>query len=82
MLTDSTAIATHLIRKSDKASTLLGTSSPFLEAQVNQYVAMASSAVMPRVKIIEDTVFGATVNPEANLAAVKDLKETCKVLDT
>jgi glutathione S-transferase len=32
ILTDSTAIAKYLIRNSDRAETLLGSSSPFLEA--------------------------------------------------
>jgi len=34
VLTDSTAIARHLIRNSAKADTLLGSSSAFAEAQV------------------------------------------------
>ena len=81
ILTDSTAIAKHLIRGSDKAGALLG-ASPFIEAQVEQIVAMASSSIIPKVKTIEATVFGQLVNPDAHLAAVKELKETCKVLNT
>lgn len=43
---------------------------------------MASSAVMPRVRTIEDTTFGVIINPEAHAQAVKELKEVCKVLNT
>ena len=47
VLTDSTAIARHLLRQSSQSDAMLGTSSPFAEAQVNQYVAMAQSSVLP-----------------------------------
>ena len=43
---------------------------------------MASSSVIPKVKIIEATVFGTVIDPDGQLAALKDLKETCKVLNT
>ena len=82
LLTDSTAIAQFIIRQNQaKAGALLG-STPFAEAAVNQLVAMASSAIIPKVRTIEATVFGTTVNPDAHAAAVKDLKEACKVLNT
>lgn len=45
-------------------------------------VAMASSSVLPKVKIIEATIYGTMVSVDAHAAAVKDLKETCKVLNT
>ncbi len=82
ILTDSTAIAKHLIRNSSCAETLLGSSSPFVEAQIEQFVAMASSSVIPNVKTIEATVYGTIKNPEAHAQAVKEVKETCKVLNT
>ena len=43
---------------------------------------MASSDVIPKVKTIEATTFGTTINPDAHAMAVKVLKETCKVLNT
>ena len=35
VLTDQTAIARHLLRHSDQSDAMLGTSSPFTEAQVD-----------------------------------------------
>ena len=81
ILSDSTAIAKHLIRTGPKAESLLGASA-FAEAQIEQFVAMASSDVIPKVKTIEATTFGTTINPDAHTMAVKGLKETCKVLNT
>ena len=43
---------------------------------------MASSSVIPKVKTIEATVFGTIKNPEAHAQAVRELKDTCKVLNT
>lgn len=45
-------------------------------------MALSSSSVIPKVKTIEETTFGTKVNPEAHVAAVKSLKETCKLLNT
>ena len=84
LLTDSTAIARHLIRQSQvpgKADSMLGTSSPFAEAKVEQFIAMASASVQPHVQTIEATTCGQIVDPDAHAAAVKALKETCKVLN-
>ena len=81
MLTDSTAIARHLIRQSDKAGALLGATA-FEEAKVEQFISMASSSILPHVKTIEATVFGTTIDPEAHANAVKGVKETCKILNT
>ena len=80
LLTDSTAIARHLIRESPKAAMLLG-DSPFMQAQVEQMVALASASVLPAVQTIEATVYGTTINPEAHAMSLKSLKETCKVLN-
>ena len=80
ILTDSTAIAKHLIRSGPKADSLLGASA-FAEAQIEQYVSMASSTILPRVRTIEDTTYGTTVNPDAHAQAVKELKEACKLLN-
>lgn len=81
LLSGAPAIAEHLIRGSAKAGALLGEGA-FAEAKVEQFVAMASSSILPAVKTIEDTVFGTTKNPAAHAAAVKSLKEVCKVLNT
>ena len=81
MLTDSTAIAKYLIRSSSAAATLLG-ATPFAEAQIEQFVVMASSSVLTKVQTIEATVFGTLVSPDSHAVAVKELKETCKVLNT
>ena len=57
ILTDSTAISKHLIRTGPKSEVLLG-GSAFAEAEIEQYVAMASSNVIPNVRTIEATTFG------------------------
>ena len=69
-----------MIRNGPKSETLLG-GSAIAEAQIEQFVAMASSSIIPRVRTIEATVFGTKVDPNAHLEAVKALKETCKVLN-
>lgn len=79
-MTDSTAIAKHLIRTGPKADSLLGASA-FAEAQIEQYVSMASSTILPRVRTIEATTYGTMVNPDAHGQAVKELKEACKLLN-
>lgn len=80
LLTDSTAIARHLIRGSSKAAYLLGETA-FAQAQVDQMIALASGSVTPAMKTIEATVFGQMVNPEAHAYCLKSLKETCKVIN-
>ena len=82
VLTDSTAIARHLLRTNQQASeTVLGTTSAFNEAKVDQYVAMASSSILPHVRTIEAAVYGPKEDLPGHLAAVKSLKETCKILN-
>ena len=81
ILTDSMAIAKHIVRSSAKADALLG-ATPFAQAKVDQFISMASSSLMGQVKTIEATTFGTQVNPDAHTAAVKSVKETCKVLNT
>ena len=43
---------------------------------------MASSSVIPKVRVIEDAVYGTKINPDGHATAVKELKETCKILNT
>lgn len=80
ILTDSTAIARHLIRESPKAAMLLG-ETPFAEAKIEQMIALTSASVVPAVKTIEATVYGTMVNPDAHTSSLKSLKETCKILN-
>lgn len=80
ILTDSTAIAKHFIRNSNHSASLLG-SGAFAEAQIEQYVSMASSSVIPLVRTIEATTFGTKIDPSAHAKAVGDLKKTCNVLN-
>lgn len=80
LLTDSSAIARHLIRESPKAAELLG-ATPFEQAKVEQMIALASGSVTPAMKTIEATVFGQMISPEAHALSLKSLKETCKVIN-
>ena len=81
-MTDSTAIARHLLRTNAQASeAILGTSSAFSEAKIDQYVAMASSSILPQVRTIEAAVFGTKEDLAGHVAAVKSIKETCKLLN-
>lgn len=82
ILTDSTAIARHLLRQSAQSDAMLGTSSAFGEAQINQVVAQAQSSVLPQVRVIEASIYGPKENVDGHAAAVKALKETCKVLNS
>ena len=43
---------------------------------------MAATSIVPKVQTIEAAIFGTKVDSEGCAAAVKALKETCKVLDT
>jgi len=45
ILTDSMAIAKHIVRSSAKADALLG-ATPFAQAKVDQFISMASSSLM------------------------------------
>lgn len=80
ILTESMAIARHLVRQSAKADILLG-DTPFAQAKVDQFISMASSSLLKNVKTIEATVYGTRVDPDAHAAAVKEVKETCKILN-
>ena len=43
---------------------------------------MASSSILPKVRIIEQAVYGTKINPDGHTEAVKGLKEACKVLNS
>ena len=81
LLTDSTAIARHLIRDSRKSGALLGDDA-FARAQIEQFIYMASSLVLPKVRTIEHAVYGTKIDPDAHTEAVKGLKEACKVFNS
>ena len=82
ILTDSTAIARHLLRTNQQASdAVLGTSSAFAEAKIDQFVTMAST-LLPQVQIMERATYGPKEDLAGHAAAVKSIKETCKLLNT
>ncbi len=84
VLTEGAAIASAILRKSDsaRAQALLGGESTFAQAKVDQLVMMAAN-IAPKISTIEATVFGSKKDVDgAHMAAVKALKESCKVLDT
>ena len=43
---------------------------------------MASASLLQQVKTIEATVYGTRTDPDAHAAAVREVKETCKMLNT